>query len=132
MPQPFAIEARLTPEHLVEFHELLNDRRNTLAHAHGWLHARGYRISLQAVSNYRAHFRRGGIFHRGAFPVTGRDADLRAYLGEWAKHLSGDNLRAMLTLAAFLLNLEAARRGVPMRRLPGLAELRWPGFRTGK
>jgi len=127
MPQPFAIETRLSAEHFAEFRQLILTRAFTTAIAMEWLTARGYLISHGSVANYMRFARAQGLFPLRPLAGLRDDEDTRRQLAVWAKELEGDDLTSLALYAAFRLNISAARRGVRPADFPATTPMRSKG-----
>ncbi len=57
------------------------------------------------------------------------DAETRRRICEWANRLTGPGLRDMARVAVYLLNVEAARCGKKLTRIPGLISTGFRGDR---
>jgi hypothetical protein len=130
MPRHFAIDQRVSPEHLSAFCELIRAPSTTIESALIWLRTHGYRISHGAVQRFVRRARMQATFTlRPSFGLGG-DKETRRQLAAWATRLDGDDLTALALFAVFLLNVRAARRGEQLPGIAGTIPMRSTGDRT--
>jgi hypothetical protein len=129
---PWAVEQRLSGEHLAAFRELILSGPVTIDAATAWLKERGYRVSHGALGGWMKHAHAQSLFPIRRLAGLGNDAETRRQLALWAERLSGDELSSLALFAVYLLSIQAARRGVRLTEIPGTIPMRSRGDRTAK
>jgi hypothetical protein len=129
---PFAVEQRLSREHLAAFRELILSGPITIDAATAWLKEYGYKVSHGALGNWMRHARAQSLFPIRPLAGLGNDAETRQQLALWAERLAGDELSNLALFAVYLLSIRAARRGVRLTEIPGTIPMRSRGDRPAK